>query len=164
MDLTDLRILEELQRDARIPNVELARRVGLSATPCLRRVARLEAEGIIQRHATIVDQEKLDLTVNAFTFVTLEKQNEATLEGFVAAVSKLPQVMECYLMTGESDYLLRIVARDLADFQHFLLTRVTSIPGVSNIRTSFALQRVIYRTALPIAAAGAEAPQKSAGG
>ncbi len=149
-DAIDRRILGHLQEDARISNADLARTVGLSASACLRRVRELEESGVIERYATLLDPVVAGMPVSVFVSVTLEKQVEAGLETFEGAVRALPEVMECYLMTGDSDYLLRVVAADVAAFRRFLLDHLTRIPGVANIRSSFALNQVKYRTALPL--------------
>lgn len=149
-DAIDRRILDHLQEDARVSNADLARTVGLSASACLRRVRDLEESGVIERYATLLDPIVAGMPVSVFVSVTLEKQVEAGLEAFERAVRALPEVMECYLMTGDSDYLLRVVAADVAAFRRFLLDHLTRIPGVANIRSSFALNQVKYRTALPL--------------
>lgn len=151
-DAIDRRILDCLQENARISNADLAREVGLSASACSRRVHELEETGVIQRYATLLDPVVAGMPVSVFVSVTLEKQVEQDLELFEAAIRALPEVMECYLMTGDSDYLLRVVASDVAAFRRFLMDHLTRIPGVANIRSSFALNQVKYRTALPLAA------------
>jgi len=150
LDAIDRRILKELQANARLSNVELAEHAGLSPSPCLRRVRRLEDAGVIRGYATLVDQHALGLPVSIFIMVTLEKQVEQALEVFETAIRDLPEVMECYLMTGDSDYLLRVVTRDLADYERFLMAHLTRFPGVASIKSSFALKQVVYRTALPV--------------
>ena len=150
LDAIDRQILRHLQENARIPNVDLARRVGLSPSPCSRRVRELETDGVIQRYATLIDPGAAGLPVSVFVNVTLDKQIERNLEVFESAVTDLPEVMECYLMTGDADYLLRVVLADLAAYRQFLMDHLTRIPGVSNIRSSFALKQVTYRTALPL--------------
>ena len=149
-DTIDARILEALQEDARISNVELARKVGLSPSPCLRRVRALEAAGVIRRSVTLLDPRAIGLPVSVFINVRLEKQVERALEVFESAVRRRPEVMECYLMTGEADYLLRVVVPDLDAYQRFLMDHITRIPGVASIRSSFALRQVQYRTAMPL--------------
>ena len=156
LDAIDRQILHHLQENARIPNVDLARRVGLSPSPCSRRVHELETEGVIRRYATLIDPGAAGLPVSVFISVTLETQVERNLEVFETAISELPEVMECYLMTGDADYLLRVVVPDLAAYRQFLMDHLTRIPGVSNIRSSFALKQVTYRTALPLDHAEAE--------
>ncbi len=146
----DRRILAALQSNARLTNVDLANKVGLSASPCLRRVKNLEQAGLIKDYVTLVDQQAVGLPVSVFVNVSLERQVESALEIFEAAMRDRPEVMECYLMTGDADYLLRVVAADLAAYERFLMDHLTRVVGVSSIRSSFALKQVTYRTALPI--------------
>ena len=150
MDAIDLRILARLQHDARITNVELAKAVNLSPSPCLARVRALEAAGYIERHVTLLNPKKLGLTVSVLVQVTLEKQVEAALETFEKAVRERPEVMECYLMTGDADYLLRVLVADVPAFERFILEFLSRVPGVGNIKSSFALKQVKYQTALPL--------------
>ena len=150
MDAIDFRILDALQDDARISNVDLARAVSLSPSPCLARVRALEAEGYIQRYVTLLDPKKIGLTVSVLVQVTLEKQIESALEIFEKAVRERPEVMECYLMTGDADYLLRVVVADVPAFERFILDFLSRVPGVGNIKSSFALKQVKYQTALPL--------------
>ncbi len=152
LDRIDQKILHTLQEDARVSNAELARAVGLSPSPCLRRVQRLEKDGVIRRYVALVDQNEVDLPVSVFVSVSLEKQVESALESFEARVRKCPEVMECYLMTGDCDYMLRIVTANLQAYERFLMDHLTRFPGVASIRSSFALKQVAYRTALPLAA------------
>jgi DNA-binding Lrp family transcriptional regulator len=147
-------ILENLQNDARMRNVELAEKVGLSPSPCLRRVSNLEETGVIRGYATLVNAEAVGLPVSVFVSVTLEKQIEKTLEKFEKEIRARPEVMECYLMTGDADYLLRVVTADLGAYERFLIEHLTRIPGVASIKSSFALKQVAYRTALPISPPG----------
>ncbi len=151
LDAIDRQILENLQNDARMRNVELAEKVGLSPSPCLRRVGNLEETGVISGYATLLDAEAVGLPVSVFVSVTLEKQIEKALEKFEKEIRARPEVMECYLMTGDADYLLRVVTSDLSAYERFLIEHLTRIPGVASIRSSFALKQVAYRTALPIA-------------
>lgn len=157
LDGIDHRILKTLQGNARIRNVELAEEVGLSPSPCLRRVRALESAGVIKGYVTLVDQNQVDLPVSVFVSVTLEKQIEPVLEVFEEHIRQRPEVMECYLMTGDADYLLRVVTADLAAYERFLLNHLTRVPGVASIKSSFALKQVVYRTALPLAPDGAPA-------
>lgn len=150
IDTTDLRILREVQENARISNVDLAEKVGLSPSPCLRRLKRLEDDGVITGHMTLVDQTVVGLPVNVFVSVALKEQSEAALEEFEGRIRALPQVMECYLMTGTSDYLLRVVTSDLAAYERFLKDHLTRIPAIASIQSSFALKQVAFRTALPL--------------
>src|SRR5437868_3869734 len=150
MDALDLRILARLQQDARISNVELAKAVNLSPSPCLARVRALETSGTIDRYVTLLDPKKLGLTVSVLVQVTLEKQIEPALETFEKAVRERPEVMECYLMTGDADYLLRVLVPDVPAFERFIMDFLSRIPGVGNIKSSFALKQVKYQTALPL--------------
>jgi Lrp/AsnC family leucine-responsive transcriptional regulator len=150
MDAIDLRILERLQHDARISNVELARAVNLSPSPCLARVRALEEEGTIEKYVTLLDPKKIGITVSVLVQVTLEKQVEPALEAFERAVRDRPEVMECYLMTGDADYLLRVLVPDVPAFERFILEFLSRVPGVGNIKSSFALKQVKYQTALPL--------------
>ncbi len=152
LDEVDIRILDQLQLDARLTNVELAARVGLSPSPCLARVRRLERAGIISRHVTLLDPHRVGLPVSVFIQVRLEKQVERALEVFEAAMREHPEVMECYLMTGDADYLIRVVVPDVPALERFIVDSLSRIPGVANIRSSFALKQVKYQTALPIGA------------
>jgi Lrp/AsnC family leucine-responsive transcriptional regulator len=150
LDATDWNILDRLQGDARLSNVKLAEAVHLSPSPCLARVRELEAGGYISRYVTLLNPLKIGLTVSVFIQVTLEKQAEKQLGSFEAAIQKRPEVMECYLMTGDSDYLLRVVVPDIQALEGFIVDHLTKIPGIANIRSSFALKQVKYQTALPL--------------
>ncbi|MBB2919645.1 Lrp/AsnC family transcriptional regulator [Cupriavidus alkaliphilus] len=150
LDKTDLRILAELQRDASLTNVELAARVNLSPSPCLARVRVMKQSGLISKHVTLLDPRKLGLNVNVFIQVSLEKQTRAGLESFERAVLALPQVMECYLMSGDSDYLIRVLVPEVQALEHFIVDKLTRLAGVASIRSSFALKQVKYQTALPL--------------
>jgi len=149
LDEASLRILDALQKNAEISNADLAEQVGLSASPCWRRVAEMRERGIIRGSVALVDPLKLGLAVNVFVHVTLHQQDKGSLETFTQAVSQRPEVMECYLMTGEADFLLRVVVEDLIKYQALMLECLTQIPVVSSIRSSFALDQVKYTTALP---------------
>ena len=146
----DLKILEHLQKNARLSNVELAEHVHLSQSPCLRRVRNMETSGVIKGYVALVDQNAVGLPVSVFVNVRLEKQIEQALEVFEETVKQWSEVMECYLMTGDSDYLLRVVTSDLAAYERFLMDKLTRVPGVASINSSFALKQVTYKTALPI--------------
>lgn len=150
LDKIDLSILDHLQRDGRATTLELSEAAGLSPSPCHRRQKLLEEEGIITRYVALLDQDRVGLPVNVMVSVQLAGQTQELLEAFERAVADLPEVMECLLMTGESDYLLRVVAPDLQSYEEFLRTRLTRLPGVRGVRSAFALKRVIYRTNLPI--------------
>lgn len=150
LDRIDYRILHHLQNDARLTNLELADKIGLSASPCLRRVKALEQQGIIKRYVGLVDAVAVGLPISAFVNVSLRSQEREALEVFQAHVDGYPEVMECYLMTGTSDYLLRVVVPNLEHYERFLAEKLTRIPGIGSIQTSFALKPVVYRTELPI--------------
>lgn len=150
LDSIDFKILAALQENARIPNVELAEKISLSPSPCLARVKALEQDGFIRRYVTLLDPQAIGLGVNIFTQVRLERQIESALISFEKAIAGRPEIMECYLMTGSADYLLRIVVTDLEAYQKFLTEFVAKIPGVGNIQSSIALKQVKYKTALPI--------------
>ena len=150
IDATDLKILSALQDDARIANVDLAKKVHLSPSPCLARVRQLEESGLISRYVTLLDPIALGLTVSVFVQVRLEKQIETALETFERAIAERSEVMECYLMTGTSDYLIRVVVRDVQAFERFIVDFLSRVPGVGNIQSSFALKQVKYKTALPL--------------
>lgn len=149
LDLIDHKILNEIQADGRVTNQALAERVGLSPSPCLRRVKALEEDGIIKGYVGLVDPEAVGLAVTAFVRVRLGMQDDKHLVIFEQTVATFPEVMECYLMTGECDYQLRVVFPSLSAFEDFLRHKLTPIPGVSQVTTSFALRPVAYRTALP---------------
>jgi Lrp/AsnC family transcriptional regulator, leucine-responsive regulatory protein len=150
VDLIDRKILSALQNNARITNAELADRVGLSAAPCLRRVRALEQSGVIRKHVTLLDPAALDLGVTVFVQISLDLQVEDRLELFERAIVARPEVLECYLMTGDSDYLLRVVVPDVQAYERFLKESLTRIKGVAGIKSSFALKQAKYSTALPL--------------
>lgn len=149
-DRIERRILEELQTDGRITNQELAERVGLSPSPCLRRVKQLESDGVIKRYVALVDPERIGLSVRAFVRVRLHGQGDRHLLIFENAVADFAEVLECYLMSGEADYQLQVVVPSLTAFENFLRFKLTKIESVAQVTTSFALRPVIYRTALPL--------------
>lgn len=149
LDEASLRILDALQQNAELSNAELAERVGLSASPCWRRVVDLKQSGVLRGAVSLVDPLKLGLAVNVFVHVTLKQQDKDSLEVFTRAIAMRPEVMECYLMSGEADFMLRVVIEDLIKYQTLLLECLTQIPGVASIRSSFALSQVKYTTALP---------------
>jgi Lrp/AsnC family transcriptional regulator, leucine-responsive regulatory protein len=151
LDATDRKILAVLQEDGRISLSDLATRVALSPSPCLRRIRRLERAGIITRYVAVLDQAKVGLPVSVFVSIKLESQRVEALERFKKAIAKWPEVLECYLMTGPRDYLLRIVVADLAAYEQFLKQKLTRIDGVSSIESSFALEQAKYSHILPIA-------------
>ena len=152
LDRTDRTILTELQRDGRLTNRELAEKVHLSESACLRRVRSLEEAGVIDRYAALVSQIKVGLPGNVFVSITLNRQEQADLAAFEEAVRRVPEVMECYLMTGQQDYLLRVVVTDPADFERLHSQHLTRLPGVARVQSSFALRTVRKSAELPVRA------------
>ncbi len=149
LDEIDIRILQYLQADARLSNVELARRVHLSPSACLTRVKALEG-GVIRQYVSLVNPQAVGLGVSVFLQISLESQVRAALDRFENAVRDRPAVLECYAMTGAWDYLLRVVLPDIEALEKFLGSELSRIPGISRIQTSFALKQVKYETALPL--------------
>ena len=150
LDTTDLRILAELQTHGALSNVELARRVHLSPSPCLARVKALEHNGVIDRYVALANAAALGLGLNVFISISLKEQSKAALAGFEQRIAEHDEVMECYLMTGDSDYLMRVALPDIAALEKFILEQLTPISGIEKIRSSFALKQVRYKTALPL--------------
>ena len=150
LDRTDQTILAELQRNGRLTNRELAEKIHLSESACLRRVRSLEEAGVIDRYAALVSQTKVGLPGNVFVSITLNRQEQADLAAFEEAVRRVPEVMECYLMTGQQDYLLRVVVTDPADFERLHSQHLTRLPGVARVQSSFALRTVRKGGALPL--------------
>ena len=147
IDDIDRRILRALQRDGRMPIQALADQVGLSASPCARRVRLLEEAGIIKGYAAVIDEAKLGFAVSVFVSVKLDRQVDEALKKFEAAVKSYPEVVDCWLMTGARDYLIRIATADLVEFEEFLTSKLTRIDGVSAIESSIPLRRVKAATA-----------------
>jgi len=151
LDRTDRRILAAMQENSRISNLELADLVGLSPTPCSRRVKRLEESGLIEGHVTLLNQDRLNLKLTAFIGITMDRHTPDRMENFEREVRNFPEIMECMVVTGQAaDYLLKAVVPDMQHYEELLLGRLTRIPGVSDVHSSFELRRVIYRTALPL--------------
>lgn len=151
IDNIDRQILRELQENARISNLELAERVNLSPTPCARRVKQLEDAGIITRHITVLDAEKLGLNLTAMISVTMDRHTADRFEKFEQAAAALPEVMECYVVTGQdSDFLIKVLVRDMRHYEEFLLRRLTKLDGVSGVHTSFVLRQPISKSVLPL--------------
>jgi DNA-binding Lrp family transcriptional regulator len=151
LDDIDLKILRKLQGQARISNVDLADQVGLSPAPCLRRVRALEHAGVVRRYVALIDPAAVNLGVTVFVQITLDLQVEGRLEIFEQAILRRPEVLECYLMTGDADYLLRVVVPDVAGYERFLRDTLTRIESAAGIKSSFALKQIKYSTALPLA-------------
>ena len=150
LDALDLRILTQLQADGSLCNVELARRVHLSPSPCLVRVKALESGGVIQRYVALIAPKAVGLGLNVFISISLKEQSKAALGRFESRIAEHDEVMECYLMTGDSDYLIRVAVADIGALERFILEQLTPIPGIEKIRSSFALKQVRYKTALPL--------------
>ncbi|MES3007946.1 MAG: Lrp/AsnC family transcriptional regulator [Pseudomonadota bacterium] len=150
LDKTDLKILQQLQSNGRISNAELADGVGLSPSPCLRRVRALEEAGVLRRYVGLVDPRAVGLPISVFVNVSLRSQERASLEEFEQQILQYREVMECYLMTGGFDYMLRVVVPDLDSYQRFLADKLTRIKSVANIQSSMTLKQVVYKTELPL--------------
>ncbi len=150
MDTIDKQILRELQKNARITNEELAEKVHLSPSPCLRRVRKLETNGLIEGYSARVNQEACGLAMNVFVSVRLEKPDEHIIRHFEEAVTTLDEIIECYLIAGNRDYLLRVVAADLKDYERFIRERFSKVPGIDSIESSFAFGHVKQQACLPL--------------
>ncbi|MDB5944521.1 MAG: transcriptional regulator, Lrp/AsnC family-like protein [Ramlibacter sp.] len=150
LDAIDLKILAQLQEDSSLTNVELARRVHLSPSPCLMRVKTLEAAGVIERYVALANARALGKGLNVFISISLKEQSRESLAEFERRIAEHDEVMECYLMTGDSDYLIRVALTDIGALEKFILNQLTPIPGIEKIRSSFALKQVRYKTALPL--------------
>ncbi len=150
LDEIDSEILNVLQRDGRISNQELADQVGLSPSPCLRRVKLLESSGIIQRYVALLDPVAAERGLQAIVEVRLDRQTSASVATFEKEILKYSQVMECYLMAGEWDYVLRVVARDLDEFREFCVNSLAKIAGIGNVKSNICMKQVKYSTALPV--------------
>lgn len=151
LDRTDRRILHAMQANARISNLELADAVGLSPTPCSRRVKRLEESGLIRGHVTLLDQGMMGLKLTAHIAISMDRHTPDRFETFEQHVAEYPEVMECSVVTGQaSDYLLRVVVPDMEYYEKFLLGKLTRIPGVTGVHSSFVLRRVMQKTSLPL--------------
>lgn len=150
LDDVDRRILAELQADAGLSNAELAERVGVSASPCWRRVKRLEEEGILRGRVALVDAKKLGLDLTAFALISLDRHAESGIEAFHEAMQAAPEVTSCHAVTGAVDFLVTVVVRDMAAYDRFLSRRLLGLPGVRSVNTSFVLRTVKASTALPV--------------
>ncbi|MFQ5982137.1 MAG: Lrp/AsnC family transcriptional regulator [Woeseiaceae bacterium] len=151
IDRFDRAILKALQEDGRISNVDLAGLVNLSESACLRRVRRLENKGLIEKYTALLDQRQAGLAINVFVHIALHREEQSELAAFEAAVQNLPEVMECYLMTGEFDYLLRVVVSDMDDYERVHKEALTRLPGVARVNSSVAIRTVRKTTELPLA-------------
>ncbi|MCK0143989.1 Lrp/AsnC family transcriptional regulator [Aliiroseovarius sp. F20344] len=150
LDSVDRRILRALQRSGRISNAELSEKVNLSPSACHRRVQRLEAEGFIKNYVALLDARKLNCPTTVFVEITLSGQADEVLDAFEREVSRVPDVLECHLMAGTADYLLKVVAQDTEDFARIHRQYLARLPGVQGMQSSFALRTVFKTTALPV--------------
>ena len=151
LDRYDLKILAELQRDARVSNQELAERIGLSPSPCSRRVKQLEDDGLILRQVALLDRKKLGLTLTAYVQIGMDRHTPERFENFEQAIRQWPEVLECSLVTGmDADYQLKVVVPDMEHYQQFLLGRLTRVEGVTSVRSSFVLNQVVSSRQLPL--------------
>jgi DNA-binding Lrp family transcriptional regulator len=149
MDSKDRQILRELQGDGRLTNQELSERVNLSPSPCLRRVRLMEEQGVIKGYTALVDQKAWGLPVTVFIRLKLERHSDEAVNAFEQAIIAMPQVLDCWLMTGRSDYLLRVIAADLDDYERFVRRELQRVPGIASIDTSFAYGSVKHAQVLP---------------
>lgn len=151
IDKTDRRILAALQKNGRLTNVELAEEVGLSPSPCLRRVRQLEKAGFIDRYVALLNPKKLGFPMSVFVRVWLDGQSAETISGFIAAVQALDQVVECHLIAGDCDFLLRVLAQDLDSYRSFQAERLVQIPGVRSLKTDIPIEKVKDTWEIPLA-------------
>lgn len=150
MDLIDKRILWEVQRNGRLQNVDLAQKVGLSPSPCLRRVKQLEDDGIIEKYVALLNPQKINLGLTVFARIWLKGQDEQTVNAFVEAIQSMDEVVECQLMAGDCDFFLRIMVADLDAYRQFQIQRLNKISSIQNVKTEIPLQKIKQTTALPI--------------
>lgn len=150
LDRLDRKILDVLQKDGRIANADLAEKVGLSASACLRRMRTLEEAGVIENYVALLDQKKLGRRMDVFVEISLTGQSRETLEAFERAVARSEEIMECFLMAGDADYILRIIAEDPLDFERIHRDHLTRLPGVLRMKSSFAIRPIVRRTAIPL--------------
>ncbi len=151
LDRTDRRILDELQKDGAISNLDLADKIGLSPSPCSRRVKALQESGIIQKTVAVLDQKALGLDMVAMISISMDRHTPERFENFETLVANFPEVLECYLITGSSaDYLLKVIVQDMEGYQQFLLGKLTRIEGVSGVHSSFVMRKVVDSSRLPV--------------
>jgi len=151
LDKIDKKILRLMQDNARISNLELAEQVGLSATPCSRRVKRLEESGLIDRHVTLLNPEALGLNLTAIIGISMDRHTPDRFELFEQAIKEMPEVLECSIVTGQTaDFLLKVMVKDMQHYEKFLLGHLTRLTGVTGVHSSFVLRKVIAKTALPL--------------
>lgn len=151
LDRIDKNILREMQRNGRISNLELADKVGLSPTPCSRRVKRLEESGLIDGHVTLLNKQALGLNLTAMVGISMDRHTPDRFENFERAVGDMPEILECLIVTGQSaDFLLKVVVRDMQHYEQFLLGQLTKLEGVTGVHSSFVLREVVKKTELPL--------------
>lgn len=150
LDTIDRKLLSELQSEGRVTNVDLARRVGLTAPPCLRRVRALEEDGVIRGYHADLDASKLGFAITVFAMVSLRSQAEEDLRGFEDHIKTLPEVRECHMLNGEIDFILKIVSRDLQSFQEFLTSSLTPAPNVASVKTSLTIRTAKHEPGVPL--------------
>ena len=151
IDRIDKAILHYMQANARMTNLQLADKVGLSPTPCLRRLKRLEESGLIRSHVTLLNADKLGLSLSAYISISMDRHTPDRFEAFERAVSTMPEVLECAIVTGQdADFLLKVVVRDMRHYEEFLLGQLTNLDGVTGVHSSFVLRKLVDKTALPL--------------
>ena len=150
LDQTDRRILQALQRDGKLQNNELAEQIGLSASPCLRRVKQLEDAGVIDQYVALVNPQKVNLSLTVFARIWLKSQDERTVNQFIDTIMDIPEIVECQLMAGDCDFFLRIVVSDLEAYRKFQISHLNKISGIQNVKTEIPLQKIKHTTALPL--------------
>ena len=150
IDQMDKRILQSLQRNGKLPNNELAEQIGLSPSPCLRRVKQLEDAGIIHQYVALVDPHKVNLGLTVFARIWLKEQDEKTVNRFIEAVMDIPEIVECQLMAGDCDFFLRILVSDLEAYRKFQIDHLNKIVGIQNVKTEIPLQKIKQTTELPL--------------
>jgi len=150
LDPYEIKILRELQRDASLTTAQLAERVGLSASPCWRRIDRLEREGVITRRVALVDREKVGLNAHVFVQVKLNAHGRANLDEFSRQIHDFPEVLDCYVMMGSIDFMIRVVAKDIKAYERFFFERLSQLPGVQEVNSTVALSQIKATTELPL--------------
>lgn len=150
LDQTDRRILQALQRDGKLQNNELAEQIGLSASPCLRRVKQLEDAGVIDQYVALVNPQKVNLSLTVFARIWLKSQDERAVNQFIDTIMDIPEIVECQLMAGDCDFFLRIVVSDLEAYRKFQISHLNKISGIQNVKTEIPLQKIKHTTALPL--------------
>ncbi len=150
LDKIDLNILRALQHDCKQSSIEIADQVGLSQTPCLRRIKNLESAGVIEKYIAVLNQSLLGYGMTFYTRIWLTGQDVETVDRFTSGIQKLPNVVECHLMAGDCDFILRILAKDIEDYRRFQIDHLNSLPGVQNVKTEIPMERIKYSHEIPI--------------